>query len=91
MQKSISKWFTRYQTFKQKSTPEQKKEATSHTVSPKLDYRWLEPWSDDSQMVWSESGMHNMKAWSHLMSVVQAGGGDVMAWRIFSWNKTFTI
>ncbi len=36
----------------------------------------------DIQMVGSEFGVKNMKAW---ISTVQAGG-DVMVWGIFSWH-----
>ncbi len=40
------------------------------------------------QMVGSEFGVKNMKAWIHscLVSTVQAGGGGVMVWGIFSWH-----
>ncbi len=37
------------------------------------------------QMVGSEIGEKNMKAWIHPDSTIQAGGG-VMVWRIFSWH-----
>ncbi len=42
----------------------------------------------DIQMVGSEFGVKNMKAWIHpcLVSTVQAGGGGVMVWGIFSWH-----
>ncbi len=40
----------------------------------------------DIQMVGSEFGVNNMKAWIHPeLSMVQAGGGGVMVWGIFSW------
>ncbi len=38
------------------------------------------------QMVGSEIGEKNMKAWIHPDSTIQAGGGGVMVWRIFSWH-----
>ncbi len=38
-------------------------------------------------MVGSEFGVKNMKAWIILLfSTVQAGGGGVMVWGIFSWH-----
>ncbi len=41
----------------------------------------------DIQMVGSEFGVKNMKAWIILLlSTVQAGGGGVMVWGIFSWH-----
>ncbi len=38
----------------------------------------------DIQMVGSEFGVNNMKAW--IVSTVQAGGGGLMVWVIFSWH-----
>ncbi len=43
----------------------------------------------DIQMVESEFGVKNMKAWmdpSCLVSTVQAAGGGVVVWGIFSWH-----
>ncbi len=40
----------------------------------------------DIQMVGSEFGVKNMKAWIHPVLTVQAGGGGVMMWGIFSWH-----
>ncbi len=41
----------------------------------------------DIQMVGSEFGVKNMKALIHpALSQVQAGGGGVMVWGIFSWH-----
>ncbi len=37
------------------------------------------------QMVGSEFGIKNMKAWIHPATVL-AGGGGLMVWRIFSWH-----
>ena len=54
--------------------------------------------SCDIQMVGSEFGVNNMKAWIHpalypscLVSKVQAGGGGVMVWGIFSWQTLGTL
>ncbi len=38
------------------------------------------------QMVGSEIGEKNMKAWIHPDSTIQAAGGSVMVWRIFYWH-----
>ncbi len=42
----------------------------------------------DIQMIGSEFGVKNMKAWIHPVSTVQAGGGGggVMVWGIFYWH-----
>ncbi len=37
------------------------------------------------QMVGSEFGIKNMKAWIH-PATVQSGGGGLMVWGIFSWH-----
>ncbi len=51
-------------------------------------------WSDESRfllrhkMIGSEFGIKTLKAWIHpaLSQLVQAGGGGVMVWGIFSWD-----
>ncbi len=40
----------------------------------------------DIQMVGSEFGVKNIKAWIHPALTIQAGGGGVMVWGIFSWH-----
>ncbi len=42
----------------------------------------------DIQMVGSEFAIKNMKVWIHpaLSQRIQAGGGGVMVWGIFSWH-----
>ncbi len=42
----------------------------------------------DIQMIGSEFGVKNMKAWIHpaLSQRFRAGGGGVMVWGIFSWH-----
>ncbi len=72
-------------------------EATIHTGSLKLDSRRIGKnvaWSDESRfLLWHSDGRvriwrkeHESMDPSCLVSTVQAGGGGVMVWGIFSWH-----
>ncbi len=75
---------------------EQETEATIRTGSPKLDNRRLEKvalseesrfllrHSDGRVRIWRNE--HESMDPSCLVSMVQAGGGGVMVWAIFSWH-----